>query len=163
MRMLKGLTSSTSRRAIPPKPKIASVFSEGSCAGASPAFHFPERTFCSARANCLRAEMIRYKAVVAVASSTAPGVFDTTIPCVHKTKDDQIDKTCLQCGRSDSSAHLSLCTRQRQFGHSRRRYERSSPMNPEAPLSAPHRTRRYASKNRYDGRCPLLQRTFRQA
>lgn len=61
-------------------PMIPTVFCSGSLAGFNPAFHSFARTLTSARWNCLKAEIVRYAATVAVASSTAPGVLDTSIP-----------------------------------------------------------------------------------
>lgn len=69
---------------MPPRPRIASVRFVGSCDAAAvvEGFQLPARRDRSPKEYWRRVEMRRYNAVVAVASSTAPGVFETEIPAV---------------------------------------------------------------------------------
>ena len=59
---------------------MASVFPDGSCAGLIPFFQLPVRRVRSAMENERIADRSKYRPVVAVASSTAPGVLDTIMP-----------------------------------------------------------------------------------
>lgn len=81
-RMGKARTSSYKRSPMPPSPKMAKVRPVKSCVlAAMPAgFHFRARRNRSAMEYCRTVEIRRYKAVVAVASSTAPGVLERYIP-----------------------------------------------------------------------------------
>lgn len=81
-RMGKAWTSSAKRRPIPPRPKMAKVRPVKSCVLAAKlaGFQFKARSDRSATENCRTVEIRRYKAVVAVASSTAPGVLERYIP-----------------------------------------------------------------------------------
>ncbi|CAL1711310.1 unnamed protein product [Somion occarium] len=87
---------SASRRPIPPRPRIARVRPVTSWAllGESLDFHNPSLRSRSAFENCLNVEMMRNRAVVAVASFTAPVDYNFTslfassninriVPCRH--------------------------------------------------------------------------------
>lgn len=65
---------------IPPIPIIPTVLPSGSRAGCHPVFHLPVRPFFSAKEKFRRHEIVKNAPTVAVASSTAPGVCETSIP-----------------------------------------------------------------------------------
>lgn len=84
MRIGKACARWANLRPMPPKPKIPSVRPVTSwvCAALYGIFHVPERSERSAMEKCRRHDSMRYRVAVAVASSFAPGVFDTSIPGV---------------------------------------------------------------------------------
>lgn len=59
---------------------MPTVLPSGSLAGCHPVFHLPCRPFFSANEKFLKQLMVRKAPTVAVASSTAPGVWETSIP-----------------------------------------------------------------------------------
>src|SRR6266404_8262711 len=80
--------SSARRKPMPPRPRMASVFPVRSRVTEDEIsfFHRPARKLRSPFENRRKADIIKYSAVVAVASSTATGVLETIIPTKKKTK-----------------------------------------------------------------------------
>jgi hypothetical protein len=82
IRIGKARANSARRNPMPPRPRIASVFPVRSWVREDEMlfFHREARKLRSPIEKCRKADIIRYSAVVAVASSTAIGVFETIIP-----------------------------------------------------------------------------------
>ena len=73
---------------MPPSPRMPSVRVLRSCVsrGNMGIFHVPACRERSAFEKWRRVERMRYSAVVAVASSTAPGVLETAMPAIGQAR-----------------------------------------------------------------------------